>query len=119
MQIYIMSVEGMPRNVSTHAAGVVITKEPVDFYVPLYSRDGQVSTQYTMTVLERLGLLKIDFLGLRNLTIIDHCRKQVIETHPDFDLEKIPLDDMNSVMAASRSSRVKSGQSTSISTSSA
>ena len=46
-----------------------------------------------MTVLERLGLLKIDFLGLRNLTIIDHCRKQVIETHPDFDLEKIPLDD--------------------------
>ena len=88
-----MSVEGMPRNVSTHAAGVVITKEPVDFYVPLYSRDGQVSTQYTMTVLERLGLLKIDFLGLRNLTIIDHCRKQVIETHPDFDLEKIPLDD--------------------------
>ncbi|WP_278868866.1 DNA polymerase III subunit alpha [Ruminococcus bicirculans (ex Wegman et al. 2014)] len=88
-----MSVEGMPRNVSTHAAGVVITKEPVDFYVPLYARDGQVSTQYTMTVLERLGLLKIDFLGLRNLTIIDHCRKQVIESHPDFDLEKIPLDD--------------------------
>lgn len=96
--IIAMSVEGMPRNVSTHAAGVVITKEPVDFYVPLYARDGQVSTQYTMTVLERLGLLKIDFLGLRNLTIIDHCRKQVIETHLILTLEKIPLDDQKGNM---------------------
>ena len=86
-------IEGMPRNVSTHAAGVVITKEPVDRYVPLYSRDGLVSTQYTMTVLERLGLLKIDFLGLRNLTVIDHCRQSIIKEHPDFDMEKIPLDD--------------------------
>ncbi|MGN0593713.1 MAG: DNA polymerase III subunit alpha [Hominimerdicola sp.] len=88
-----IKVEGMPRNVSTHAAGVVITKEPVDYYVPLYARDGAVSTQYTMTVLERLGLLKIDFLGLRNLTIINHCRLQVIKKEPDFDIEKIPLDD--------------------------
>lgn len=88
-----MKVEGMPRNVSTHAAGVVITKEPVDFYVPVYARDGQVSTQYTMTVLERLGLLKIDFLGLRNLTIINHTAQQVKKDHPDFDINKIPLDD--------------------------
>lgn len=88
-----IKIEGMPRNVSTHAAGVVITKEPVDHYVPLYARDGQISTQYTMTVLERLGLLKIDFLGLRNLTIINHCRLQVLKKVPDFDLDKIPLDD--------------------------
>ena len=86
-------IEGMPRNVSTHAAGVVITKEPVDFYVPLYARDGAVSTQYTMTVLERLGLLKIDFLGLSNLTIIKHCCDEIKKTHPDFDIEHIPLDD--------------------------
>ena len=88
-----IKVEGMPRNVSTHAAGVVITKEPVDHYVPVYARDGQVSTQYTMTVLERLGLLKIDFLGLRNLTIINHCVQQVRKEIPDFDIENIPLDD--------------------------
>lgn len=88
-----IKVEGMPRNVSTHAAGVVITKEPVEYYVPVYARDGQVSTQYTMTVLERLGLLKIDFLGLRNLTIIDHCVRQIKKQQPDFDIEKIPLDD--------------------------
>lgn len=88
-----IKVEGMPRNVSTHAAGVVITKEPVDFYVPVYARDGQVSTQYTMTILEQLGLLKIDFLGLRNLTIINHCVQQVKKTVPDFDINNIPLDD--------------------------
>ena len=88
-----VKVEGMPRNVSTHAAGVVITKEPVDSYVPLYARDGQVSTQYTMTVLERLGLLKIDFLGLRNLTIINHCQLEVRKKIPDFDIENIPIDD--------------------------
>lgn len=88
-----IKVEGMPRNASTHAAGVVITKEPVDYYVPLYARDGQVSTQYTMTVLERLGLLKIDFLGLRNLTIINHCQIEVRKKIPDFNIENIPLDD--------------------------
>jgi len=88
-----VKIEGMPRNVSTHAAGVVITKDPVDNYVPLYARDGLISTQYTMTVLERLGLLKIDFLGLRNLTIIDHCQKAIRKSIPDFDVEKVPLDD--------------------------
>ena len=88
-----IKVEGMPRNASTHAAGIVITKEPVDHYVPLYCRDGQVSTQYTMTILERLGLLKIDFLGLRNLTIINHCQIDVRKKNPDFDINNIPLDD--------------------------
>ena len=65
-----MALEGMPRQASTHACGVVITKEPVDTYVPLYVRDNQISTQYIMTTLEELGLLKMDFLGLRTLTVI-------------------------------------------------
>ena len=65
-----MALEGMPRQASTHACGIVITKEPVDTYVPLYVRDGNISTQFIMTTLEELGLLKMDFLGLRTLTVI-------------------------------------------------
>ena len=67
-----MALEGMPRQASTHACGVVITKDPVDTYVPLYVRDGQINTQYIMTTLEELGLLKMDFLGLRNLSVIQN-----------------------------------------------
>jgi len=65
-----MGLEGLPRQASTHACGIVITKEPVDNYVPLYVRDGLISTQFIMTTLEELGLLKMDFLGLRTLTVI-------------------------------------------------
>ncbi|MBO5348398.1 MAG: DNA polymerase III subunit alpha [Clostridia bacterium] len=65
-----MGLEGLPRQASTHACGIVITKEPVDTYVPLYVRDNLISTQYIMTTLEELGLLKMDFLGLRTLTVI-------------------------------------------------
>lgn len=65
-----MALEGMPRQASTHACGIVITKDPVVSYVPLYERDGVISTQYIMTTLEELGLLKMDFLGLRTLTVI-------------------------------------------------
>ncbi len=65
-----MALEGMPRQASTHACGIVITKEPVVNYVPLYVREGAISTQYIMTTLEELGLLKMDFLGLRTLTVI-------------------------------------------------
>lgn len=65
-----IALEGLPRQASTHACGIVITKEPVDTYVPLYVRDGQISTQFIMTTLEELGLLKMDFLGLRTLTVI-------------------------------------------------
>lgn len=72
-----MALEGMPKNTSTHACGVVITKEPVDNYVPLYVRDGQNATQYIMTTLEELGLLKMDFLGLRTLTVIKDTKKMV------------------------------------------
>jgi DNA polymerase-3 subunit alpha len=86
-------VEGMPRHASTHAAGVVITKDPVSEYVPLQKNEESIVTQYTMTNLERLGLLKMDFLGLRNLTVIRDCVNSIRKRIPDFDIEKIPLDD--------------------------
>jgi DNA polymerase-3 subunit alpha len=70
-------LEGMPRNASTHACGVVITKDPVDTYVPLYVNDGNVVAEYTMTHLEQLGLLKMDFLGLRTLSVIANCLELV------------------------------------------
>ncbi len=76
-----MSLEGMPRQASTHACGVIIAREPVDTYVPLYVRDGQISTQYIMTTLEELGLLKMDFLGLRTLTVIKDTIELVKKTH--------------------------------------
>ena len=86
-------LEGMPRNASTHAAGVVITRRPVYEYVPLATNDDVTVTQYTMTTLEELGLLKMDFLGLRNLTILDDAVKLVRRREPDFDLSQIPEDD--------------------------
>jgi len=70
-------LEGLPRHASTHAAGVVITKEPVDSYVPLYKGDNIISCQYTMTILEELGLLKMDFLGLRTLTVLKDAKSLV------------------------------------------
>ena len=76
-----MKVEGLPRHASTHAAGVVITKEPVDTYVPLYVNQDQISTQFTMTTLEELGLLKMDFLGLRTLTVINDAKYLVKKIH--------------------------------------
>lgn len=89
------SVEGMPRNSSTHAAGIVITDKPVSDYVPLAKNDESVVTQFTMTTIEELGLLKMDFLGLRTLTVINDCVKMVRKNNPDFDIEKIPYDDKN------------------------
>ena len=70
-----MALEGMPRHASTHAAGVVMTKEPVSDYVPLARNDEAIVCQYNMGTLEELGLLKMDFLGLRNLTVIDEASK--------------------------------------------
>lgn len=75
-----MSLEGMPRQASTHACGVIIAREPVDTYVPLYVKDDQISTQYIMTTLEELGLLKMDFLGLRTLTVIKDTVELVKQT---------------------------------------
>lgn len=84
-------IEGMPRHASTHAAGVVITRDPVETYVPLAKNDEAVVTQYTMTTLEELGLLKMDFLGLRTLTVISEAEKMIKAKNPDFDIEKIDL----------------------------
>ena len=87
------SLEGMPRNTSTHAAGVVITARPVCDYVPLSRNDDTIVTQYTMTTIEELGLLKMDFLGLRNLTVIRDA-EELIRTHtPDFSIENVRDDD--------------------------
>ncbi len=88
-----MSLEGMPRNTSTHAAGVVITADPVYTYVPLSRNDDTIVTQYTMTTIEELGLLKMDFLGLRNLTVIRDAELQIQQYEPDFSIDKVPDDD--------------------------
>ncbi len=88
-----MQLEGMPRNTSTHAAGVVITADPVVTYVPLSRNDDTIVTQYTMTTIEELGLLKMDFLGLRNLTVIQDAEEQVRRMEPDFAVEKVPDND--------------------------
>ncbi|MDR1892349.1 MAG: DNA polymerase III subunit alpha [Oscillospiraceae bacterium] len=104
--------EGMPRHASTHAAGVVITNEEVFHYVPLAKNDEQTVTQFPMTELEELGLLKIDFLGLRNLTVIQDAVGMINKgqdprvrsgtpennspfsiPHSPFSIESIPLDD--------------------------
>ena len=95
-------LEGMPRNSSTHAAGVVITKRPVYEYVPLARNDDTVVCQYVMTTLEELGLLKMDFLGLRNLTVLDDAVKMVQTYKPDFRLEDIPDNDPETFEMISR-----------------
>ncbi len=87
------ALEGMPRNTSTHAAGVVITADPVCSYVPLSRNDETIVTQYTMTTIEELGLLKMDFLGLRNLTVIRDAELQIRRYQPDFDISRIPDND--------------------------
>jgi DNA polymerase-3 subunit alpha len=97
-----MALEGMPRHASTHAAGVVITKLPVYEYVPLARNDDAIVCQYVMTTLEELGLLKMDFLGLRNLTVLDDAVKMVREREPDFALDKIPDDDAETYDMISR-----------------
>lgn len=85
-------VEGLPRHASTHAAGVVITEKPVDNYVPLAKNDESVVAQYTMTLLEELGLLKMDFLGLRTLTVISDSEKMIRAKQPNFDISLVSED---------------------------
>ena len=91
---YAMTLEGMPRHASTHAAGVVIGAKPLDEFVPLQTNDDVITTQFPMTTVEHLGLLKMDFLGLRTLTVINDAQTMVRQDiDPDFDVEKIPVDD--------------------------
>ena len=88
-------LEGLPRHASMHAAGVVICAKPVDEYVPLSrASDGSITTQYIMTTLEELGLLKMDFLGLRNLTVIQDAERFIQKNRGvELDLKKIDYDD--------------------------
>ena len=88
-----MALEGMPRNSSTHAAGVVITKDPVDTYVPLSRNGDQMVTQFDMVTIEKLGLLKMDFLALRNLTVIADTERMIRKHTPDFSIEKVDVYD--------------------------
>jgi len=87
------ALEGMPRNTSTHAAGVVITEQPVFNYVPLSRNDDTVVTQFPMTTIEELGLLKMDFLGLRNLTVIEDAEREIRKKVPGFSMKTISDSD--------------------------
>lgn len=88
------ALEGMPRHASTHAAGVVISKKAIDEYVPLYLADKGISTQFPMTTIEELGLLKMDFLGLRNLTVIRDALELIEREHGvKIDFSSMEYDD--------------------------
>lgn len=87
-------LEDLPRNAGTHAAGIVISKRPLDEYVPLYFSDKGLATQFTMTTIEELGLLKMDFLGLRNLTVIRDALALIRENHGEvIDFSAMTYDD--------------------------
>lgn len=88
-----LKLEGMPRHTSVHAAGVVISAVRLDDLVPLQKNDNTIVTQYTMAYLESLGLLKMDFLGLRNLTVIRDTVNEIHRFEPGFDINSIPQDD--------------------------
>ena len=88
-----MKLEGMPRNASTHAAGVVITPRVVSDYVPLAVNNDAVVTQFPMGTIEELGLLKMDFLGLRTLTVISDAEKMIRTRQPDFAIDDVGFDD--------------------------
>ncbi len=89
-------LEGMPRHASTHAAGVVISKDPITEYVPLQKNDESVTTQFTMGLLEELGLLKMDFLGLRTLTVIRDAIELIFKDYGiQIDIEKLNMEDVD------------------------
>ena len=88
-----LELEGMPRNVTVHAAGLVVSDRPITEHVPLATSNDTIVTQFDMDTVAMLGLLKFDFLALRYLTIIDDACKTIRESNPDFDVKNIPLDD--------------------------
>ena len=88
-----MKVEGLPRHSSTHAAGVLLSESPLTDVVPVIFSDGHTLSQWTMTEVESAGLLKIDVLGLRNLSLIRHMVNKIRQTKPDFDIKNIPVDE--------------------------
>ena len=87
------ALEGMPRNITIHAAGLVVSDKPLTQYLPLALSNGSIVTQFDMDTVAMLGLLKFDFLALRYLTIINDACISINEKHPEFDIEKIPTDD--------------------------
>ncbi len=90
------TLEGMPRHASTHAAGVVISSEPITNFVPLYRNDDLISTQFPMTTLEELGMLKMDFLGLRTITVIKDTLELVKKSQGiNIDIDNIDYEDKN------------------------
>jgi len=91
-----LSLEGLPRHCSTHAAGVVISSKPLTQFLPLYKGgNDEVVTQFSMTNVEKLGLLKMDFLGLKTLTVIDNALRLIKQSqNVDLDISGIPLDDL-------------------------
>jgi len=103
-----MALEGMPRNVSVHAAGVVITDRPISSYLPLAVSNGTPVTQFDMDTVAKLGLLKFDFLALRYLTILHDAELQIRESDPLFEIEKLPLDDKDTyrLIASGRTSGI-------------
>ncbi len=88
-----LELEGMPRNITVHAAGLVVSDRPITDYVPLATSNDTIVTQFDMDTVAKLGLLKFDFLALRYLTILDDACKTICESIPDFDIKKVPLDD--------------------------
>ncbi len=88
-----MAIEGMPRNITIHAAGLVVTEKPISNFVPLATSKDAIVTQFDMNTSASLGLIKFDFLGLRYLTIVDDTVKAIVEKDSSFDLKKIPFDD--------------------------
>ena len=99
-----LKLEGLPRHASTHAGGIVLSRKPIIEVCPLISSDDSLaSTQFTMEHLESLGLIKMDFLGIRNLTIIDEIVHEIKKKLPDFDIMKIPLDDKKTYELIQRS----------------
>lgn len=90
-----LKLEGLHRHASTHAAGIVIADRPLEEIVPLYADDKSemLVVQYSMKYAEQAGLVKFDFLGLKTLTVIDHSLKLIHKQHPDFDINKIPIND--------------------------
>ncbi len=104
---YALVLEGLSRHASTHAAGVVIAPEDLTNFVPLYkSKEGDVTTQYDMKWIEEIGLLKMDFLGLRTLTVIDDTLKLLKRRGIELDLDKLPLDDPETYALFSRGETV-------------
>lgn len=91
---YALKLEGLTRNVGVHAAGIVIGDRPLDEHVPLTrGNEGEVVTQFDMNAITQVGLLKMDFLGLKNLTVIEEAAGNIRRHHPAFDLHAVPLDD--------------------------